>query len=141
MDFLPQPGKAETLPRPCSGDRIIRVFTKGAANHVFHTCFQGGGFVTGDVGQIFYPHRDRQIVTGFRHGETLHIITVAVMALRGDVVVNRRDKRIGGDAGVKQQVGIRRTGTARRVVFEKKIRSMLSPATPAIIDRYTASVW
>lgn len=109
-------------------------FPEGAADQVFYPFLQRVLLFRFKVAQVPDIHRHVQVVAGFRHGKTLHIVTVAVVALRVDVVINRVNKRLRRYPAIQQQIRVRCTRTTWRVM-QKKIRSMLSPATLAIIER------
>ncbi|ADX32375.1 hypothetical protein HOS07_gp11 [Cronobacter phage ESSI-2] len=112
MQLAPQIGKREARKGPCLLHVKLIVLTKGAPDQVLGPGAQRALFFVGQVGQISDIQRYRQGVPGFRHGKTLHIVAVAMMALRGDVVVDRLDKRIGRDARIQQQISVRRSRPA-----------------------------
>lgn len=73
---------------------IVRVFPEGAADQVLNTLFQRVLLFLLNIAQAPDVNRNSEIVPGFRHGKTLHVITVAVVALRVDIVIHGINKRL-----------------------------------------------
>ena len=116
MQLPGQIGKRETRIWPRSLYVKLCVLSERTADQIADAGNQCGALFAGHVVRVNHVQRDGQIVLRFRHGHALHIVAVAVMPLRVDVVIHRINERLGDFAAVEKQIGVGRSGTAWGIV-------------------------